>query len=309
MKPEIAVIARVPQSLLDALDAAFTVHHEWRDGALPADAAARVRGIVTSGTNGISAAGMERFPKAEIISCFGVGVDAIDLDAARSRGIAVTNTPDVLTDDVADLALALLLAAVRRIPEGDRFVRSGRWREGNMGLTGSVGGKVCGILGMGRIGQAIARRAEAFGMEIVYGGPRPKPDLPYAYHASARDLAAASRFLVVACPGGAATRHLVDAAVIDALGPEGILVNIARGSIVDEQALIDALTAGRLGAAALDVFEDEPNVPTALATLDNVVLSPHQGSATHETRGAMGRLVFENIEAHFAGRKPPTRVV
>jgi lactate dehydrogenase-like 2-hydroxyacid dehydrogenase len=251
---------------------------------------------------------MDRLPRLEIVACNGVGVDAIDLAYTRERGIVVTNTPDVLTEDVADLGVALLLAVFRRICEGDRYVRSGAWLKGGMALARSVRGKRLGIVGMGRIGQAVARRAQAFGMEIAYFGPRPKPELPYQYVAPLVTLAENSDALILTLPGGPATRHLVNQPVIEGLGPEGVLVNIARGSVVDEEALVAALQDGRLGAAGLDVFASEPQVPAALLRMENVVLQPHVGSATVETRGAMGDLVVANLRAHFAGRPPLTPV-
>jgi lactate dehydrogenase-like 2-hydroxyacid dehydrogenase len=262
---------------------------------------------VTSGGAGIDRATIDRLPRLELIACFGVGVDAIDLVAARERGIAVTNTPDVLTGDVADLALGLLLATARRIVAGDRYVRSGAWSRGPMALASRVHGKRLGIVGMGRIGQAIAIRASAFGLQIAYHGPRAKP-LPYRFEPDLVALARGVDFLVAACPGGAATRGLVSRAVIEALGAEGLLINIARGSVVDQDALVTALVDGRLGGAGLDVFADEPNVPPALLGLDNVVLQPHQASATAETRAAMGKLVIDNLAAFFAGRPLLTAV-
>ena len=227
--------------------------------------------------------------------------------AATSLGIKVTNTPDVLTEDVADLALALVLSTVRRVAAGDRFVRSGAWLKGPLPLTHSLQRKTLGIVGMGRIGQAIAKRAEAFGLRIEYQGPRAKP-LPYRHHADPVELARASDILVAACPGGDTTRGIVSARVIDALGPDGVFVNIARGSVVDEPALIDALVHGRLAGAGLDVFADEPRAPEALMALDNVVLQPHVGSATHATREAMGQLVIDNVAAWFARTPLPTPV-
>jgi lactate dehydrogenase-like 2-hydroxyacid dehydrogenase len=311
VKPEILTLTHeIYAASLAQLDQHFANTHVFRepdqDKAIAARAAT-VRAIATSGHRGASAALIASLPKLEIIACFGVGVDAIDLKAAAARGVPVTNTPDVLTDEVADLAIGLMLASSRELPQGDRFVREGKWLEGPMKLTNRVSGARLGILGMGRIGQAIAARAAAFKMTIGWHGPRPK-DLPYPYHADLTALAAQSDFLIVACPGGAATRHLVNAAVLAALGARGTLVNVSRGSVVDEDALIKALQDGTLGAAALDVFADEPRVPPALRQMANVVLSPHQGSATHQTRAAMGQLVVDNLRAHFAGKPLLTRV-
>jgi hypothetical protein len=256
--------------------------------------------VVTTGGVGASRALIKQLPKLRLIACFGVGVDAIDLAAARERGVAVTNTPDVLTDDVADLAIGLMLAALRGIATGDRFVRAGQWLSGHMALQTRASGKRLGIVGMGRIGQAIARRAAAFDMVITWNGPRPK-DLPWRHEPDLLALARSVDVLIAACPGGEATRGLISRAVLEALGP-GVFVNIARGSVVDETALVDLLATRRLGGAALDVFADEPRVPQALFALDHVVLQPHQASATRETRGAMGQLVLENVAAFVTGR-------
>jgi lactate dehydrogenase-like 2-hydroxyacid dehydrogenase len=291
------------------LEADYTVHRLWqapdRD-AFVRDVAPRVEVLVTTGGAGASRALIERLPKLRLIACFGVGVDAIDLAAARERGVAVTNTPDVLTDDVADLALGLMLAALRGIAMADRYVRTGLWLRANMPLQTRMSGKRLGIVGMGRIGQTIAKRASAFDMSIAWNGPRPK-DLPWRYEPDLIALARSVDVLVAACPGGAATRGLISRAVLEALGP-GVFVNIARGSVVDEAALVDLLATRRLGGAALDVFADEPRVPEALFALDHVVLQPHQASATRETRAAMGQLVLDNIAAHVAGRPLVTPV-
>jgi lactate dehydrogenase-like 2-hydroxyacid dehydrogenase len=312
MKPEIALVTGLPPVTVAALEAAFTVHkvHEASDPkAFLAGIADRVRGIATSGGKGADAALMDALPKTEIIGGFGVGYDSIDIAAAKARGIRVTNTPDVLTDDVADLALVLLLDAARMVSASDRFVRAGRWLKGNYPLGRAVAGKTMGIIGLGRIGKAIARRGEACGMKIAYHGRSRQSDVDYPYYATPVELAKASDFLVIASPGGKETYRLVNAEVLAALGKEGTLVNIARGTVVDEPALVEALKNGTLGAAALDVFEDEPNVPTELFAMDNVVLLPHQGSATVETRRAMGQLMVDNLIAHFAGKPLLTPVV
>ena len=285
------------------LEADYTVHRLWQApdrGAFVRDVAPRIEVLVTTGGAGAARALIEQLPRLRLIACFGVGVDAIDLAAARERGVAVTNTPDVLTDDVADLAIGLMLAALRGLATADRYVRAGLWLRANMPLQTRMSGKRLGIVGIGRIGQAIARRASAFGMSISWNGPRPK-DLPWRYEPDLLALARSVDVLVAACPGGAATRGLISRAVLEALGP-GVFVNIARGSVVDETALVDLLVTQRLGGAALDVFADEPRVPEALFALDHVVLQPHQASATRETRGAMGQLVLDNIAAHVAGR-------
>jgi lactate dehydrogenase-like 2-hydroxyacid dehydrogenase len=309
--PEILVAAPIYPATLTTLGQTYKAHHLWQapDRArLLAEIGDRVRAIVTSGGAGANAELIHALPRAEIIACFGVGYDAIDLDAAKARSLPVTNTPDVLTDDVADLALALILDSQRRISRGDRYVRSGKWVKGGMELGAALTGRKLGIVGLGRIGLATAKRAAACGMKIAYHGPRKKSDAPYPYFASLIDLAKDSDILALTLPGGAGTKHLVNAEVLAALGPQGTLVNVARGSVVDEAALVAALQSGALGAAALDVFEDEPRVPVALLSMENVVLQPHVGSATHGTRAAMGQLVIDNLAAHFAGRPLLTRV-
>lgn len=288
------------------LDDAYTVHRLWqakdRDAAL-AEWRDTVRAIAAIGHVKVDGALLDRLPKAKIVSLMSVGYDTIDIEAAKARGVAVTNTPDVLTDDVADLAIALLVSVARKLVAGDRFVRTGQWLKGNMGLATALRGKTMAILGLGRIGAAIARRGEAFGLKVIYGGRSRKADAPWPYYADLVEMARAADFLVVAVPGGAATRHMVSAEVIEAIGSGGMLINIARGSVVDEKALVAALIEGRLGGAGLDVFEDEPRVPEALFALDTVVLQPHVGSATTETRSAMGRLMLDNLAAYFA-KKP-----
>lgn len=252
---------------------------------------------------------IESLPNLEIIAQFATGTDNIDLAAAKARGIPVTNTPDVLTDDTADTGMALLLACARRVCEGDMYVRVGKWHNGPMPLGVTLRGKKAGIVGMGKIGQAVARRCQAFGMDIYYHGPR-KKDVPYHFSEDIHALATISDFLFLCCPGGPATAGLVDGPVLESLGDRGILINIARGSVVDEPALVEALEKRRILAAGLDVFAHEPNVPEALISMDNVVLLPHIGSATIETRTVMGRLVVENLLAHFNGHplKTPVRV-
>ncbi len=302
------MVCPMMEHVMAALDRDFTLHRLWqamdRDAFLAA--AAGARGIATIGFRGADAALMDALPKLEIIACFGVGIDGVDLAHAAKRGLIVTNTPDVLNDEVANTAVALLLAVTRQVCVGDRYVREGRWLEKPMWLTRTVVGRRLGILGLGRIGKAIARRAEGLGCEIAYHGRHEQPDQHYRYYPDLVALARDCDFLVVICPGGEATRRLVNAEVIEALGPEGVLINVARGSVVDEAALVEALVDGRLGGAGLDVFEDEPRVPEALFALDSVVLQPHAGSATVETRRAMGDLVIENLRAHFTGLPVPT---
>jgi len=294
------------------------LHHEFdvvdlagladRPSALTDDPG-RFRGLATPGNVGVDAALLDLLPNLEIVSCFSVGYDGVDLARCRERGITVTNTPDVLTDCVADLGMGLVLAVLRRIVEGDRYVRAGRWpREGDLAFGTAPRGKTLGIVGLGRIGRALALRAEAFGMRIAYHNRNPRTDVDYAYHAEPRALAEAADVLALTCPGGEATRHLVDAEMLAALGPDGVLVNIARGSVVDEAALVAALETGGIAGAALDVFEAEPQVPEALFAMDNVVLQPHHASGTVDTRTAMGNLTIDNLLAHFAGRSVLTPV-
>lgn len=310
MKPELVMVGPMMPHVMETLDSEFTVHRLWEAAdraALLNEAGARVRGIATSGNLGADAALMDALPKLEIVGCYGVGVDSIDLEHAAKRKVIVTNTPDVLNDDVANMAIALLLATSREICNGDRYVREGKWLKGAMHLTRAIRGRRLGILGLGRIGKDIARKAEVFGMEIAYHG-RGRQDVPYRYYAGLVEMARDCDFLVAICPGGPATDRIVDRAVLDALGPEGIFINVARGSVVDEPALVAALQEGRLGGAGLDVFAEEPKVPEALLAMEQVVLQPHAASATQETRRAMGDLVVENLRAHFAGKPVLTPV-
>jgi lactate dehydrogenase-like 2-hydroxyacid dehydrogenase len=264
---------------------------------------ARVRALATEANRGADRALIAALPRLELIAVFGVGVDNVDLAAAREHNVAVTNTPGVLTDECADLAIGMMLASARQIVIGDRYVRDGSWRtKGPIPLGRSVAGKTLGIVGLGGIGRAIAERAAAFRMRVLYYGPRRKADVPYEYVYDLVELARCSDYLMVACKGGPETRHLVSAAVIDALGPKGTLINVARGSVVDEPAMIKALAEGRLGYAALDVFENEPDVSPELLALPNVLVQPHHGSTTVETRTAVGALMIENLSAHFAGK-------
>jgi lactate dehydrogenase-like 2-hydroxyacid dehydrogenase len=306
MKPDLISVAPLMPKHMAEIEQDFTIHK------LPAPAertaflsklADKVRFLQTTGFHGADAALINALPKLEIIACMGVGVDAVDLALAKKKGIAVTNTPDVLNDDVADLALALILMTARRLALSDRYVRDGRWLKGSQPLAVKASGKKLGILGLGRIGKAIAKRAAAFDMDISYHGRHKQADVPYRHYPELAQMAKDVDFLVVICPGGAATKNLVNAQVLDALGPQGILINVARGSVVDEPALVNALQSGKLGGAGLDVFADEPNVPKELLGMDNVVLAPHVGSATTETRTAMNDLVVANLRAHLSGQK------
>jgi D-3-phosphoglycerate dehydrogenase len=310
-KPGLLVVGVLPDWDLEALARRFTLHllYEAPDRAgFLAQHGPSIRAISTKGELGADPAMMDACAGAKIIACYGVGVDAIDLPAARARGIAVTNTPDVLTEDVADMAFALLLATAREIPECDAYVRSGTWAtQGPMRLGTRVWGKRLGIVGLGRIGRAIARRAEGFGMAIAYSG-RTKKDVPYIFHASPAAMAPHVDIFVISAAGGAATAGLVDRSAIEALNPGVIFVNVSRGSVVDEAALVEAIQSGRIARAGLDVFHNEPAIDPVFSTFANVVLSPHQASGTVETRKAMGALMLANLEAHFDGRPLPTPV-
>lgn len=303
MRPDVMMLWRMLPSVGEALEESFTVHrlHEAPDrDAFLAEAGPKVRGAAVASAP-VNAELLDRLPNLEIVSNFGVGYDNIDIAACKARNVRVTNTPDVLNDAVAETTMALMLALCRRVPQADAYVRSGRWLDGPFPLTGELTGTTVGILGLGRIGKEIARRCQAFKMQVVYHGRHQQRFEPYPYYASLVDMARAVDWLVVVVPGGAATAKLINREVLDALGPEGMLVNVGRGTTVDEAALIAALQEGRLGGAALDVFEDEPRVPEAFFGMENVVLAPHVGSATHKTRWMMGDLVVRNLRAHFAG--------
>lgn len=309
MTVELLARSRLVPDLQADLESRYTVHHVGElDAAALAVLAPRIRGLVTGGHLGCDASWLAMLPALELVAIHGVGFDKVDLDSAAARGIRVANTPDVLTDDVADLAIGLGLALCRRLVEADRYARDGRWLKGPMPLGRKFSDRRFGILGLGRIGKALARRLEGFGVEIHYCDTA-EQDTAYVFHPTPAALAAAVDVLVVCAAASAATDKIVDAGVLAALGPHGFLVNVARGSIVDEPALVEALELGTLGGAALDVFADEPNIPAALKASDKVVLSPHIASATHETRRAMSELVLANIDAHFAGRPVLTPVV
>ncbi len=250
---------------------------------------------------------MSALPSLELIATFSVGFDHIDLDAAKARGIKVTNTPDILCQETADTGLALLLATAKRVAEGDMFVRVGKWLSGELPLGTSLANKTIGIVGLGGIGTKVAKRCEAFEMTVVYYGPREK-DTPYRYYDDITTMAQDCDMMILTCPGGEETANLIDANILEALGPKGILINIARGSVVDEPALVHALQNDIIAGAGLDVYFNEPHVPEELISMDNVVLLPHIGSATLETRIMMGQLVIDNILAHFDGRELLTEV-
>lgn len=291
--------------LLDTLESKFTVYRLWEANnpeAFVAEHSNSIHAVVGNTAVGASAELIDSLPKLEIVSTYSVGLDKVDLAKCKERKIVVTNTPDVLTDDVADLAIGLALATLRQICAADRYVRQGSWLKGEYKLTTKLSGKNIGIIGLGRIGLAIAKRAEGFGCNIAYYSRSRKSDSTYTYYSSVMDLAASSDVLVVACPLTRETRHIIDRSVLDALGPKAILVNIGRGPLVDEKELVKALVEARLGGAGLDVFENEPDVPIELFDMDNVVLVPHVGSATWETRKVMADLVIGNLEAYFSNK-------
>ena len=272
---------------------------EWRP---------RIRAIALAGHVRADEAYMRQFPSLEIISSFGVGYDHIDAKAAARLGVIATNTPGVLDDEVADTALGLMIMAVRQLPQAERYLRAGNWPKGAYPLTPSLRGRTVGIVGLGRIGKAIATRVRGFGLDVVYHGRHPQADVAYRYYPSLVEMAKAADILIIVAPGGPSTRHIVNAEVLEALGPDGVLVNIARGSLVDETALIEALRTGKILAAGLDVYDNEPNVPEALIALPNAVLLPHVGSASVKTRRAMAECVVGNIFAWADGKPPLTPV-
>jgi lactate dehydrogenase-like 2-hydroxyacid dehydrogenase len=296
----------------ERIEARAKLHRLWletdKEAAL-ARIAPNIRGLAVAGhAPKIDGEFMSKFPKLEIVSSFGVGYDHVDADWAAAHGIIVTHTPGVLDAETADTAIALTLMAVRRYPQAERYLRAGLWPSAPFPLTASLRGRTMGILGLGRIGKEIARRARGFGLDIVYHGRKPQDNAPYLFYPSVLALAKACNILVVSAPGGAATRHIVNAEILQALGPNGVLINVARGSLVDETALIEALETGTILAAGLDVFEEEPHVPEALLKLENVVLLPHVGSAATPTRLAMAELVAGNLLSWIDGEGPVTPV-
>jgi hydroxypyruvate reductase len=310
VKPEILILKPIYAPTMAALARDYIVHKLWDAPDVQAfmrEVGSNVRGLVTTGVIGFSREQVDALPALEIVACFGSPRGTFDMAVAQERKIVVTTTPDVTAPSVADLALGLMLSLMRGICEGDRFVRAGRWRTNAPPVGSEVGGKTCGIVGLGQIGAGIARRAEAFGMSVCYHGPRSK-DVPYRYCADLHEMAQISDCLVVACPSTPETRGLVDARILDALGAGGFLVNVARGEIVDEKALIDALEQKRVAGAALDVYWREPEVPAALLEMENVVLTPHTGSTTRELRQERSRKLLANLAAHFAGKPVPNPV-
>jgi hydroxypyruvate reductase len=312
VKPEVLVLVPLYAPTLEALEHEYTVHRLWTasdPAAYLRKECAGVRGVVTTGLAGCGREIIDALPALEIIASFGSPRRTLDFEAAAARGIVVTNTPDSITATVADLAVGLLIAVMRRIPESDRFIRAGKWVEGPFPPGRDLGGKTCGIVGLGQIGRAVARRLEAFGMAVRYHGPAPKADAAWPYHADLAELARASDCLMVTCALTDATRGMVNRTILEALGPNGYLVNVARGPIVDERALVDALERRSIAGAGLDVYRDEPRVPPALVRLDNVVLLPHMGSTTLEIRESRGNKVLANLRARFAGEPVPHPVM
>ena len=312
MKPEVLVTRPFYAPTFAELEREFTVHKLWtaRDpDAFIKEVSGRMRVVVTTGLAGLPRVQMEALPRLELIASYGnPHSGTVDLAAAKARGVIVTNTPDFITPIVADLALGLVIAVMRRIVEGDRFVRAGRWPQGPFAVGRDLGGKTCGIVGLGRIGREIARRVEVCGMSVCYHGPHRKDGVSYPYYPDLEAMAREVDCLVVICQLTPATRDLVSARVIDALRPESFLVNIARGPVVNQEALIAALREKRIAGAALDVFWNEPQVPAELMTMENVVLSPHLGSATREIREERGRKLLANLRAYCAGKPVPNPV-
>ncbi|WP_225883158.1 2-hydroxyacid dehydrogenase [Sphingomonas aliaeris] len=302
-RPHILMPAKMSDGVIEALDARFVLHRLWEQAdreAYLARVAPDIVGLAASSLAGrIGPDWFARLPALQIVANFGVGYDNIDAMAAADRGIVVTNTPGVLDDEVADLTIGLLLATLRRIPQADRYVRDGRWRDAPFPLSPTLRGRRVGIIGLGAIGKAVAQRLEGFGVSIAYHGRSRQADVAYEYHATPVSIAGACDVLIAVVPGGAGTLHLVDASVLAALGPNGVLINVSRGSVVDQDALIAALQAGTIWGAGLDVYATEPNVPEALCALPNVVLLPHIGSGSEHTRRAMGELVVDNLVSWF----------
>jgi lactate dehydrogenase-like 2-hydroxyacid dehydrogenase len=297
----------------DEISARLPLHRLWLEpnpNLWLAEWAPRIRAIaMTGGHAPVDEAYLRQYPKLELISSFGVGYDNIDAKAAARLGITVTNTPGVLDDEVADTTLGLMIMTVRQLPQSERYLRAGQWSaKGAYPLSPSLRGRTVGILGLGRIGKAIATRVNAFGLEVVYHGRRAQTDVPYRYYASLVDMAKSVDILIVVAPGGPGTRHIINSEVLEALGPDGVLINVARGSLVDERALIEALRNKTILAAGLDVFDNEPSVPQELIALENAVLLPHVGSASVKTRQAMAECVVSNLFAWADGKPPLTPV-
>jgi lactate dehydrogenase-like 2-hydroxyacid dehydrogenase len=297
--------------IAEGVDKAFTLLKLWEQadqGAFLAANAGSIRAIAGGAKKRMDGEWLKQFPKLEFVANFGVGYDGVDAAWCGQNNVIVSNTPDVLTDEVADLAIGLLLATIRQLPQADAYLRRGEWLKANFPLTTTLRGRKIGIVGLGRIGKAIATRLEGFGVEIAYHGRSPQAGVSYPYHATLVDLAKASDVLLSVAPGGASTNRIIDATVLKALGPDGIVINVGRGTVIDEPALVQALKEGTILSAGLDVFEDEPRVPQALIDMPHVVLLPHVGSGSHHTRRLMGQLVVDNLISWFSGKGPLTPV-
>lgn len=305
-KIDILKVSKLLPFLTEDLYARYTVHE--LDDLKDPSVLSRVRAIVGGGESALNGALFDRCPNARVVSCFGVGYDGVDTRAVVERRIMVGHTPDVLNDEVADLGLGLMLSIARQIPQADQYVRSGRWAQAPFPLQRKLTGARLGLVGMGRIAKAIAQRALAFQMQIAYTARSPKPELKYDFVPSVKELAARSDFLLAITPGGAGTKGLINAEVLQALGPRGFFINIARGSVADQADLIEALQKGTIAGAALDVFYDEPRIDPAFFTLPNVVLTPHMASGTFETRRAMADRLLDNLAAGLAGQKMPSAI-
>ena len=301
----------MPPRIAERLGDRYRVHRLWEAAdpeAFVVEIGVRLRAVITMGHGVVPAEMIDAMPNLEVVSVMGVGYDGVDVAHATRKGVGVSNTPGVLSAEVANLAIGLALAVTREIVKADGYVRDGQWLKADLALNRTIVGRPVGVVGLGGIGRATADRLAALGADVSWYGPRPKPDAPYPYNPDLEHLASAVDGLVLCCPGGPATRHLVNRKVLAALGPDGWLVNVARGSVVDERALVEALMARRIWGAGLDVFENEPKAPPELFELDNVVVQPHQASATVATRNAMADLCIENVDLHFAGQPLKTPV-
>jgi len=312
-KPQVLMPTPMMDLIVDQLDEAFTLHKLWEAADPEAEIAAladRIDAVATGGKRPVDAELMRRLPNLKIVANFGVGYDSVDAAWAGEHDIYVTNTPDVLTEEVADTTLGLLLMTVRQLSETERYLRAGRWvKEGPFPLTRqTLRERKVGILGLGRIGKAVATRLEAFGCEIAYHGRRKQEDVSYRYYADLREMAGDVDILISVAPGGPETHHMISTEVLNALGPDGIVINVGRGTVIDEAALIAALREERIFSAGLDVFEKEPEVPAELIAMERVVLLPHVGSASIHTRGLMGQLLVDNLKQFFETGKPITPV-
>jgi lactate dehydrogenase-like 2-hydroxyacid dehydrogenase len=311
-RPDLLMTGKMVPVIEENVDKLFTVHRlanaKDRDAFL-AEVSPKIRAIATGGQFQVTAALMEKMPKLEIVSNFGVGYDSVDAKWAGEHGIIVTNSPDVLNDEVADTTIALLLNTLRELPQAEKYLRAGKWLEKPYPLTNTLRDRTIGIVGMGRIGKAIAKRLEGFERPIVYHSRKPAEGVSYKHYPDLIAMAKDVDVLIVIVPGGPATKNMINADVLKALGPTGVLINVARGSVVDEPALIDALKNKTILSAGLDVFAQEPKVPQALIDMEHIVLLPHVASASHWTRRAMGQLVLDNLTAWASGKKPITPVV